>query len=250
VPLIQEFSPESAKKIFGSSVTRHVLVFTDKTAAHHAPTLAALGEYAAAFKGRTLAVNVPSSENKVLDFFGLKNSDLPTVILADMSSEGSIKKFPYSGEITADGLTTFVNAFFAGSLKPTLKSEAVAPEDTAGPVIVLKGESFNDLVLNNDKDVFVEFYAPWCSHCKKLAPIWDELAAKYSKDDNVVIAKMDATANEIDVEGLSVKGFPTIYFFKGNDKTHPIKFEESRELDDFVTFLKKNSHHTINHDEL
>jgi hypothetical protein len=56
-------------------------------------------------------------------------------------------------------------------------------------------------------------------------------------NDNVVIAKMDYTANEVDVKGMSVKGFPTIYFFKGDDKSNPIKYEEGRELKDLLKFL-------------
>ena len=52
---------------------------------------------------------------------------------------------------------------------------------------------------------------------------------------------MDATANEIDIPGLSVQGFPTIIFFKGNKKDAPMKYEEGREVDDFVTFLENNA---------
>ena len=48
---------------------------------------------------------------------------------------------------------------------------------------------------------------------------------------------MDYTANEVDVKGMSVKGFPTIYFFKGDDKSNPIKYEEGRELKDLLKFL-------------
>ena len=68
-------------------------------------------------------------------------------------------------------------------------------------------------------------------------------------NNNVVIAKMDATANEIDVPGVAVKGFPTIYFFKGNDKANPVKYEGARELDDFVAYIEENAHHAGN-DEL
>ena len=59
-----------------------------------------------------------------------------------------------------------------------------------------------------------------CGHCKNLAPIWDDLGMKFKKNnnDNIAIVKMDSVANEIDVPGVSVKGFPTIYFFKGDDK--------------------------------
>ncbi len=60
---------------------------------------------------------------------------------------------------------------------------------------------------------------------------------------------MDATANEVDVPGMSVKGFPTLYFFKGSDKANPVKYEEGRELSDFVAYLEKNAHN-VAHEEL
>lgn len=67
-----------------------------------------------------------------------------------------------------EGVTAFVTAFFSGELKAHLKSEAASPDDLTGPVKVVKGESFLDVVVNNEKDVFIEFYAPWCGHCKNL----------------------------------------------------------------------------------
>jgi len=206
---------------------------------------------AGTFKGRALFVNVPTSEKRILDFFGITEDDVPASVLADLASPSGLKKFPFPGEHTVEALTSFVNEFFEGKLTATLKSEAVEDADTTGDVVVLRGKSFNDIVLNNDKDVLVEFYAPWCGHCKKLAPIWDELGAKVkSQTSNIVIAKMDSTANEIDVPGVEVKGFPTIYFFKGSDKANPVKYEEGRELDSFLSFLENNAHHSFNHEEL
>jgi len=61
---------------------------------------------------------------------------------------------------------------------------------------------------------------------------------------------MDATANEIDHEKLVAKGFPTIFFIKGNDKANPIKYEGGRELDDLVDYIKEHASNKFDHDEL
>jgi len=247
-PLVQTFSQTAAKKIFSSAIQKHALFFTDTKADHHSPLVEIFTGVAKTLKGSILAVNVPTSEAKVAEYFGI--TAFPAFVFVDMSSGSSMKKFPYSGSFDdADAITAHINAVLTGELKATLKSETVTPEDTAGNVKVPKGTSFNDIVMNNDKDVLVEFYAPWCGHCKKLAPTWDELGDKFAAVDSVVIAKMDSTANEVDVEGLDVKGFPTLYFFPGKDKK-PIKYESGRELEDFVEYLKENAATKFDHDEL
>merc|ERR1712170_285417 len=96
--------------------------------------------------------------------------------------------------------------------------------------------NFEELVTNSEKDVLVEFYAPWCGHCKKLTPIYDELGEKMA-EENVEIVKMDATANDVP-PAYDVKGSPTLYWVpKGSKK--PESYNGGRELDDFIKLSQK-----------
>lgn len=82
-------------------------------------------------------------------------------------------------------MEVFVNDVIEGNLEPYLKSEPI-PESQNEPVKIAVAKNFDELVVNNEKDTLIEFYAPWCGHCKKLAPAYDELAEKVrSKYKNV-----------------------------------------------------------------
>jgi hypothetical protein len=72
------------------------------------------------------------------------------------------QKFPFdqAKDITAADIETFVTSFLDGSLKPSVKSEPI-PEKQEGPVTVVVGHTYKDIVLDDKKDVLIEFYAPW-----------------------------------------------------------------------------------------
>merc|ERR1712133_51420 len=118
-----------------------------------------------------------------------------------------------------------------------IKSEPV-PDNSANAVKVAVAKNFEELVTKSEKDALVEFYAPWCGHCKKLAPVYDELAEKL-KDEDVSIVKMDATANDVP-DGYDVRGFPTLYW-KAKDSSGPKKYEGGREVDDFLKYISKEA---------
>ncbi|KAI8142752.1 thioredoxin-like protein [Fennellomyces sp. T-0311] len=153
-------------------------------------------------------------------------------------------KYPYdqSAEITTDTIEKFVDDYLAGKIAPTLKSEDI-PAENDGPVKVVVAKQFDEIVLDKTKDAFLEVYAPWCGHCKKLAPIWTELGEAVEKQnlkDKIVISKMDGTENDVPPEaGFDVSGFPTLVFFKA-ETNELVQYEGGRTLEDLVTFINEN----------
>jgi protein disulfide isomerase family A protein 3 len=164
--------------------------------------------------------------------FGLDTNIADKPLVAIKAKAG---KFVMKDAFDMPNLKKFLTAFSQNLLEAYLKSEPVPTEQ--GPVKVAVAKNFDELVVQNTKDVLVEFYAPWCGHCKKLAPVFDELGAKM-EGTNVDIVKMDATANDVPA-GYDVRGFPTL-FWVPSDTKKPIPYNGGRELADFVKFIDEN----------
>ncbi|EMR61702.1 hypothetical protein MGN70_009838 [Eutypa lata] len=171
------------------------------------------------------------------------NLNLPTDKFPSFAIQETVKnqKFPFDTEkeITLDAITSFVEDFSAGKVEPSVKSEPI-PETQEGPVTVVVGKSYEDIVLDDSKDVLIEFYAPWCGHCKALAPKYETLASMYADSefkDKVVIAKVDATTNDVPDE---IQGFPTIKLYPAGAKSDPVNYSGSRTVEDLVKFIKEN----------
>jgi protein disulfide-isomerase A6 len=104
-------------------------------------------------------------------------------------------------------------------------------------VIDLIPSNFDDVVLKSGKPALVEFFAPWCGHCKTLAPVYEELATVFAyASDKVVIAKVDADANKALGKQFGVQGFPTLKWFDGkSDK--PTDYSGGRDLESLSKFI-------------
>ncbi|KAJ3500663.1 hypothetical protein NMY22_g19186 [Coprinellus aureogranulatus] len=110
---------------------------------------------------------------------------------------------------------------------------------TASNVQELTPDNFDDVV--GKVPAFVEFFAPWCGHCKNLAPVWEQLADAFEHaKDKVVIAKVDADGVGRPLgQKYGVQGFPTLKFF---DKAGvESKYEEGRDLDTLVAYVTKKT---------
>ncbi len=109
----------------------------------------------------------------------------------------------------------------------------------AANVVKLTPETYDTIVNDGSKDVFVKFYAPWCGHCVRMAPAWEELAKSNAANENLVIAEVDASQYQELAQKNGIRGFPTIKLFtKGNKAGIP--FQGARDLAGMDSFLKAN----------
>jgi len=183
--------------------------------------------------------------------FGLSGKT-PGLAIEDRTTKKNYL-YPEDKAVTTENLKKWVSDFLGGRLSANVKSEA-EPADNSGPVKVVVGTSFDRIVLDSTKDVLVEFYAPWCGHCKTLAPKYEELGKSFADIESIVIAKVDATANDTPAD---ISGFPTLILYPANDKSHPVTYNGDRSAEAIGTWLRTSAstlggtpQATSEHDEL
>jgi protein disulfide isomerase len=203
-------------------------------------------------------VIVSESESEALTFFGLTAYDLPAAVMAHFDRASMIKLqgslaqscAPYcqvdffEGEAFSEGaIDKFVSRWFSKNSNKKLKLSSPVPKPDSGsstaPVKVIKSSNFKKLVMRGSKNVMLKFYAPWCGHCKQMAPEYEKLAAKFVGSSDVLIAKVDATAHKLETP-IEVKGFPTVLFFPGDDKQNPVKYGGGRDSVSLISFIEEH----------
>nr|XP_023660001.1 protein disulfide-isomerase-like [Paramormyrops kingsleyae] len=234
--LVIEFSEENADKIFGSKIHNHILLFMNSTEESHVQILNTFRGGALDFKGKILfvVIDVNAGFSHVLKYFGLTEDDAPTFRLINTDT---LKKYALDGKgLTAEHLHAFFQGVLDGTVKPHMMSQEIPEDWDKNPVKVVVGKNFERVAFDETKNVFIEFYAPWCGHCKELEPIWQKLGEKYKDHESIIIAKMDSTANEVD--SFDVSGFPTIKYFPAGSERKIVDYNGNRDLETFSRFLE------------
>jgi len=102
----------------------------------------------------------------------------------------------------------------------------------------LLGTTFDYAIIGSGKNAIVKFYAPWCGHCKRMAPDWEKLGDAFEASSSVVIGNVDCTLddNKALCEKYEVRGYPTLKTFEGGVAKD---YEGSRDYDGLETFVKE-----------
>jgi len=146
-------------------------------------------------------------------------------------AKGSTEPEDYTSGRSADDVVRFINE------KAGTTAKVVEPPSF---VTTLTTDNFDAIALDQEKDVLVEFYAPWCGHCKKLKPVYESVATAFANEGGVVVAKVDATEEKELGSRYGVSGYPTIKFFpKGTDDA--VDYNSARSAKAFVDFLNENA---------
>eukprot|EP00033_Pygsuia_biforma_P000992 GCRY01001136.1.p1 GENE.GCRY01001136.1~~GCRY01001136.1.p1 ORF type:complete len:489 (+),score=109.92 GCRY01001136.1:105-1571(+) len=189
------------------------------------------------FEGKVLFALVSNTEfQKEVEQFGEKK-DL--VIVVDDWKNDARYLFP-DKKFNVNTFRDFVKDFLGGKIEKFVKSQPIPATPKEDDVTVVVAKNFEDIVLDETKDVLLEVYAPWCGHCKKLAPVYSDLARKMRKHGSVVIAKVDGTANDLP-PAFKASGYPSLFFAPAHKKDSPMKYSGERDLGSFMKFIKENA---------
>ena len=162
LPLVVDFNSDTAKQIFQGNIKNHFLMFQSAADEQYEHNLHNARKVAKELKGEMMFVTITTDEEehkRVLEFFGITEEEVPTFRLS--AGDDMVKFKPENKALTEENIRAFVKSWKDGELKPHLKSDPVPEDWNANPVKVLVGKNFADVALDAEKDVFVEFYAPW-----------------------------------------------------------------------------------------
>uniref|UniRef100_A0A6B2EEF7 Protein disulfide-isomerase A6 homolog n=1 Tax=Phlebotomus kandelakii TaxID=1109342 RepID=A0A6B2EEF7_9DIPT len=189
---------------------------------------------ATALKGVAKVGAVNADEHKSLaGQFGVRGFPTLKIFGADKKSPSD-----YSGGRTADDIAEAVLAETKKKVKAGLGGSGKKSSDSGSndDVVELTDANFDKLVLNSDDVWLVEFFAPWCGHCKNLAPHWAKAASELK--GKVKLGALDATQHQLKTQEYGVQGYPTIKFFPGGkkDRDSVTDYDGGRTSSDIVTW--------------
>ncbi|KAL3610632.1 hypothetical protein D5086_001652 [Populus alba] len=233
-PLVTILTELNSARVYSSPVKLQVIVFAD--ANDFKNLIQPLQEVARKFISKIMFIYIDiADENQAKPFltlFGIEDSENTVVTAFDnrMSSKYLLESNP-----TPSNIEEFCLRLLHGSLSPYFKSQPI-PDNKEKILQVVVGKTLDDLVLSSPKNVLLEVYTPWCISCETTTKQIEKLAKHFKGVDNLVFARIDASANEH--PKLQVDDYPTLLFYPVGDKENPVKLSTKSSSKDLATVIK------------
>lgn len=148
--------------------------------------------------------------------------------------EGSKEGVKYRGPRDLISLEAFI-AESLGQKQPEVPKPMPAAPEPVGGLVELTDDTFR-AVLGQGRH-FVKFYAPWCGHCQKLAPVWEDLAASLEHEPSLKVVKIDCTANRLVCNEFEVKAYPTLLWIEQGKLVE--KYQGGRSHEELKEFVSR-----------
>ncbi|CAI5949009.1 unnamed protein product, partial [Closterium sp. NIES-65] len=221
-----------------------------------------------------LVIGEAAANEHALKYFGLAVSDTPAMVIHDPRYDAKFIRT----HIAPSDIAPFLADFQAGRAERVLKSEAVPQGDAGAvkkvvansfKEIVLNSRKNGAAFLTppcpcaralaamllhvcclfwvlclaatvpfTSRALLVEFHAPWCTACADLDPVLKDVAESLSGQRDVVVAKMDFSANDIPSDKFDVKALPTIYLYTSAGVAVPYAGDNSKAS--LLAFVRKH----------
>ncbi|KAE8659518.1 Protein disulfide isomerase-like 1-5 [Hibiscus syriacus] len=234
-PLVTKLTELNSVRVYSSPVKLQVYVFAK--ADDFKTLLEPLQEVARKFITKLMFIYIDILDENLakpfLTLFGLEESKNTLVTAFD--NKGT-SKYLLQSDPTQRNIEEFCSGLLDGSISTYFKSQPI-PDNNNASVLAVVGKTFDDLVLNSSKNVLLEVYTPWCINCETTSKQVEKLAKHFKGLDNLVFAKIDASANEH--PKLQVDDYPSLFLYKAGDKDNPIKLSTKSGSKELAAFINK-----------
>ena len=243
LPIVIEFSLKNANEVFGGETKRHILLIMKKSSPTFLETFRIFRKIAIEFRFTSLFIfmdaDVKEHSRMMSNYFKVTPDEYPAIRGVGLEEDTSKALKPFEKGFSEEILRNFVKKYTSGKLdKWQGRKSADEPKDwNARTLKVLTARTFWERIKG--KDALVLFYRPNSAASNEVLSVFGDFADEYNwKSDRLIIAKVDASEN--DVDRISYDTLPAIKFIS-HDSNIAIDFKGSRTIEAMMSFIDSNS---------
>ncbi|CAH8260665.1 unnamed protein product [Arabidopsis lyrata] len=234
-PLVTKLTESNTVRVYASPVKLQVMVFSKSD--DFGSLAQPLEDIARKFISKLMLIYIDiSNENLAMPFltlFGIEDAK-KTVVAAFDNNLNS--KFLLESDPSPSNIEEFCFGLAHGTVSPYYKSQPI-PDNQNASVVAVVGRTFDEVVLKSSENVLLEVHTPWCINCEALSKQVEKLSKHFQGFENLVFARIDASANEH--PKLTVDDYPTILLYKAGEKENPLKLSTKSSAKEMAVLINK-----------